>query len=91
MEAYRSEDWTRAHFLVNDFLGNLLNSVRDHGYNPSHHISYDNQEHHLTLDPVILNKHDDIKNIYLQYLSACNQRDEAVEGIQTLPKLDLGF
>lgn len=91
MDTYRSDDWTRAHFMVNEHLGTLLNTLRDHGYNPSLHITYDKQEHHLTLDPVILNKHDDVKKIYLEYLTACNQRDEAVEDIQSLPKLDLGF
>jgi hypothetical protein len=91
METYRSEDWSSAHFLVNDALTELLNELRDHGYNPSLHISYDREEHRLKVDPVILNKHDDVKYIYLKYLDACNARDAAVEEIQALPKLDLGF
>lgn len=91
METYRSEAWSNAHFLVNEFLTQLLNRVRDNGYNPSLHISYDQEEHQLRLDPIILNKHDDIKQIYLQYVEACNTRDNAVEEIQSLPKLDLGF
>ncbi|WAH40830.1 hypothetical protein NZD89_21430 [Alicyclobacillus fastidiosus] len=91
METYRSEDWSNAHFLVNDVLGALLQSLRDHGYNPSLHLTYDREEHHLLVDPVILNKHDDVKRIYLEYVDACNTRDDAVERIQSLPKLDLGF
>lgn len=91
MDTHRSENWSSAHFDVNDVLGQLLNTLRDHGYNPSHHISYDPQEHHLKVDPVVLNKHDDVKDIYLRYLDACTARDTAVEQIQALPKLDLGF
>ncbi|WAH35815.1 hypothetical protein [Alicyclobacillus dauci] len=91
MDTYRSEDWSSAHFMVNDSLSALLNSLRDNGYNPSLHISYDREEHHLKVDPVVLNKHEDVKRIYLKYLEACNARDQAVEEIQQLPKLDLGF
>lgn len=91
MDTYRSDAWSNAHFTVNEVLGELLNSLRDNGYNPSLHISYDREEHHLKVDPVVLNKHQDVKRIYLQYLEACNTRDDAVENIQSLPKLDLGF
>lgn len=91
MDTHRSEDWSIAHVQVNDALGELLNCMRDNGYNPSLHISYDQEEHHLDVDPVILNKHAHVKDIYRKYLEACQARDEAVEQIQALPKLDLGF
>ena len=91
MTIHRSEDWSKAHMAVNDFLSELLNALRDHNYNPSLHISYDREEHHLVVDPVVLNKHGDIKELYHQYLDACRLRDVALEQIQNLPKLDLGF
>ncbi|WP_067619522.1 hypothetical protein [Alicyclobacillus acidiphilus] len=91
MSTHRSEAWSDAHFQVNEALGNLLNQLRDHGYNPSLHISYDKEEHHLVVDPIILHKHESVKQVYLTYLDACRARDSAVEQIQELPKLDLGF
>ncbi|GLG00039.1 hypothetical protein C7445_10473 [Alicyclobacillus sacchari] len=91
METYRSDSWSNAHFRVKDALAALLNEMRDCGYNPSLHISYDANEHHLLVDPVILHKHPSIKRVYLEYLDACHARDTAVEDIQSLPKLDLGF
>jgi len=91
MTTYRSDQWSNAHLNVNDILTNLLNALRDLGYNPSLHISYDKAEHHLLLDTEILDKHANIATLYDNYLSACNQRDAAVDEIQKLPKLDLGF
>jgi uncharacterized protein (UPF0297 family) len=91
MTTHRSENWSFAHTAVNDALTELLNVLRDNGYNPSLHISYDRHEHRLMVDPVVLNKHPDVKSIYLRYIDACKLRDEAVEAIQELPKLDLGF
>lgn len=91
MTTYRSEDWSNAHTAVNDALTELLNALRDHGYNPSLHISYDRAEHHLLVDPIVLNKHSNIKQLFLRYLDACALRDAAVQRIQELPKLDLGF
>lgn len=91
MTTYESQDWTQAHTAVNEFLSQLLNTIRDAGYNPSHHIAYDRQEHHLELDPVLINKHAEIKRLYHLYLDACLHRDLAVERIQKLPKMDLGF
>lgn len=91
MDTHRSETWSDAHFQVKDALEDLLNQLRDNGYNPSLHISYDKQEHHLLVDPVVLHKHETVKERYLTYLDACRARDHAVEEIQSLPKLDLGF
>lgn len=91
METHQSEAWSSAHLKVNDLLSLVLNALRDCGYNPSNHITYDKGEHHLVLDPVVLNKHDDIKSLYLDYLDACNERDAAIDVIQALPKLDIGF
>jgi hypothetical protein len=92
MEAtHSSEDWSQAHIQVNDQLNHLLRGMRDYGYNPSLHISYDKEEHHLQVDPVVISKHSDLKRIYLEYLDACKARDAAVHRIQSLPKLDLGF
>lgn len=91
MSTHQSADWSNAHTHVNDVLTELLNALRDHSYNPSLHITYDRHEHHLLLDPVLLNKHSDVKQIYLRYLDACKVRDVEVERIQELPKLDIGF
>jgi hypothetical protein len=91
MSTHQSTDWSNAHANVNDALAELLNALRDHQYNPSLHITYDRHEHHLLLDPVVLNKHVDVKTIYLKYLDACKLRDVAVDRIQELPKLDIGF
>jgi retron-type reverse transcriptase len=86
-----SEEWTQSHFLVNDLLSELLNEIRNLGYNPSHHVSYDNVEHHLLVDETLLEQHSKLRNIFQKYLDACARRDQAVRNIQALPKLDLGF
>ncbi|QRF24743.1 hypothetical protein FY534_10410 [Alicyclobacillus sp. TC] len=91
MPTHSSEEWTKAHIQVNDNLNRLLGALRDYGYNPNLHISYDREEHHLQVDPAILNKHPDIKMLFLDYLSACRERDAALDKIQQLPKMDLGF
>jgi hypothetical protein len=86
-----SEEWGKSHFIVNDLLEQLLNELRNLGYNPSFHITYDHAEHHLLLDEALLNKHQQLANKYQEYLTACARRDEAVRTIQALPKIDLGF
>ncbi|MDQ0190596.1 hypothetical protein JI721_02850 [Alicyclobacillus cycloheptanicus] len=91
MTIIRTDEWTDAHFAVNERLTQLLNQLRDAGYNPSFHISYDHMEHHLIVDHDILEKHPNIAETYDQYLAACATRDQAVENIQAQPKLDLGF
>jgi hypothetical protein len=89
--AKSSEEWSKSHMMVTDLLGNLLNEIRDLGYNPSYHVSYDKQEHHLLIDSELLNKHSHLQSSYEAYIAACRQRDEAVQKIQQAPKLDLGF
>jgi retron-type reverse transcriptase len=86
-----SEEWTKSHFLVNDLLSELLNEIRNLGYNPSQHVSYDNVEHHLLVDEALLEQHAQLRNIFEKYLEACARRAQAVRNIQALPKLDLGF
>ncbi|GMA49552.1 hypothetical protein GCM10025857_09090 [Alicyclobacillus contaminans] len=86
-----SEEWTKSHFQVNELLSQLLNEIRNLGYNPSHHVSYDNMEHHLLIDQDLLDKYPSLQDIFNKYLSACARRDEAVRNIQSLPKIDLGF
>lgn len=91
MTIIRTEEWSDAHFAVNELLSKLLNELRDAGYNPSFHISYDREEHHLLLDKDVLAKHPSIAETYDAYLTACDHRDQAVENIQLQPKLDIGF
>jgi hypothetical protein len=86
-----SEEWTKSHFVVNDLLSELLNQIRNLGYNPSYHISYDHTECHLLVDEELLKKHPELAETYQRYLEACARRDEAVRSIQKLPKIDLGF
>lgn len=86
-----SEEWSKAHLTVNDLLSQLLNELRDLGYNPSYHVSYDNTEGHLTIDADLLAKHASLKSLFDKYVEACTSRDEAVEKIQQEPKIDLGF
>lgn len=91
MTIIRSDEWSDAHFAVHDLLNQLMNLLRDKGYNPSYHISYDRAEQHLLLEHSILEKHPDVAKTYEQYLAACSIRDEALEHIQEQPKLDIGF
>lgn len=86
-----SEEWSKTHLWVNDLLGQLLNQLRDLGYNPSYHISYDRAEQHLMLESDLLDKHLALRETYLQYVDACAARDAAVEKIQLTSKVDLGF
>ncbi|QSO49091.1 hypothetical protein [Alicyclobacillus mengziensis] len=86
-----SEQWSKSHLVVNELLSQLLNQLRDLGYNPSYHISYDRKEQHLTIDSLLLDKHDSLKQLFDEYVEACNARDAAVEKIQEAPKVDLGF
>jgi hypothetical protein len=86
-----SEQWSKAHLAVNDILNQLLNQLRDLGYNPSYHISYDRKEQHLIIDSVLLEKHGALKQLFDEYVQACIARDTAVEKIQEAPKVDLGF
>lgn len=91
MSTHRSDHWSQAHLIVNDKLTEMLNALRDLGYNPSLHISYDKDEHRLQVDEAILNQHLQIRNLYIEYTEACVERDIAVAEIKQLPKLDLGF
>lgn len=86
-----SEEWSKAHLTVNDVLNQLLNVLRDLGYNPSYHVSYNHTDQHLTIDETLLTKHPSLQALYKQYVQACQSRDDAVEKIQTSPKVDLGF
>lgn len=91
MTTLHSNAWTDAHFAVHDLLNSLLNLLRDKGYNPSYHISYDSAEQHLLLQDDILSKHPEIAATYEKYLAACAARDEALAQIEAQPKLDIGF
>ncbi|MBX5435672.1 MAG: hypothetical protein IRZ33_00475 [Alicyclobacillaceae bacterium] len=91
MTILRSEEWSNAHLLVNDLLSKLLNALRDLGYNPSLHIRYAHDEHRLLVDDEVLHAHPELRHLYEQYRRACDQRDEALRKIQSLPKIDLGF
>ncbi|SFU36711.1 hypothetical protein [Alicyclobacillus macrosporangiidus] len=86
-----SEEWSRAHHRVNELLSLLLNTLRDLGYNPSYHISYDHDEHHVRLDDQLLRQHPQLMAVYRDYVAACRERSVAVQRIQELPKMDLGF
>lgn len=86
-----SQEWSKSQFAVNDLLSALLNEIRDQGYNPSHHISYDHKESHIVVDKELLTKHASIQECFTKYVEACSQRDAALESIQGLDKVDLGF
>lgn len=86
-----SEEWSKTHFVVNDLLSEMLNELRNLGYNPSYHVSYDQSEHHIVIDPNTLSRHPKLTDLYDAYVQACNKRDEAVEKIRSIPKIDLGF
>jgi hypothetical protein len=86
-----SEEWSHTHFAVNDLLAELLNELRNLGYNPSYHISYNQSEHHIVVDPEALNQHPKLSDLFQAYVEACTKRDDAVEKIQSMPKIDLGF
>lgn len=86
-----SEAWTNAHFTVNDLVSELLNELRNLGYNPGFHISYDHEEHHIVIDSELMKKHPSLAEKFEHYLDACAKRDQTIEDIQNLPKLDLGF
>ena len=91
MTIHRTDDWSNAQVAANNYLSELLNAIRDHDYNPSSHISYDPQDHHLVVDQAILDKHEDIQDLYEQYTAACRIRENAVDRIKQLEKLDIGF
>ena len=86
-----SEEWSDAQISVNHALSSLLNTLRDLGYNPNLHVSYDKSEHVLVVDGELLENHPEAQEAYKTYLATCQQRDEAVERIQAMPKTDLGF
>lgn len=86
-----SEEWSRAHLVVHDLLSQILNQLRDLGYNPGYHITYNRTEQHLMLADDILRKHPELKVLYNSYLKAVEERDEALERVQQAPKVDLGF
>lgn len=86
-----SEEWSKAHLAVNDLLSQLLNELRDLGYNPGYHVSYDRSMQHLMIDSDLLAKHESLRQLYSEYVTACDTRDAAVEKIQQSPKVDLGF
>jgi uncharacterized protein (UPF0297 family) len=91
MTAPISESWSSAHLKVTELLSELLSVLRDRGYNPSHHISYDRTGNHILLEEDILRRHPDVSALYDRYLAACTERDEALQEVQRLPKVDLGF
>jgi hypothetical protein len=91
MTVIRSEEWSNAHLEVNELLSQLLNAMRDCGYNPSQHISYDHEHYHVIVDQDVLDHHPRINQLYGRYLAACKKRDEAMQQIQSLPKVDLGL
>ncbi|MCL6592782.1 MAG: hypothetical protein K6T31_02290 [Alicyclobacillus sp.] len=86
-----SAEWSQAHQRVNELLSDLLNTLRDLGYNPSYHLSYDHAEHHIRLDHQVLTEHPELSSVYEAYIAACARRNQAVQRIQQLPKRDLGF
>lgn len=86
-----NENWSDAHLSVTAHMTALLNVIRDLGYNPSHHISYDRSNQHLLLEEELVQKHDEIKAAYDAYLKACDDRQAELERVQELPKLDIGF
>ncbi len=86
-----NENWTDAHLNVTNHMTALLNVIRDLGYNPSHHISYDRTNQHLVLEDELVQKHREIASAYEAYLKACDDRQAELERVQKLPKLDIGF
>lgn len=90
-EQQHSEQWSKAHLAATDLLNELLHVVRDHGYNPSHHISYDGHEHHILMDDELVKNHKAIADAYEKYKEACAKREDELEQVQELPKVDLGF
>ena len=86
-----SAKWSDAQLAVNEALSALLNTLRDLGLNPNHHVSYDSNEHLLVVDEDVLTKYPAATVAYESYATACQRRDEAVEEIQAMPKRDLGF
>ncbi len=84
-----SEEWSNAHITVNALLSEMLNTLRDHGYNPGYHVSYDRMEQHLVIDEKTLQQHPQLIEQYNAYLSACQRRDKALKQIQQSPGLRL--
>ncbi|RIV28776.1 hypothetical protein D2Q93_01930 [Alicyclobacillaceae bacterium I2511] len=82
-----SEEWGNAHITVNTLLSEVLNTLRDHGYNPGYHVSYDRMEQHLVIEDKILQQVPRLSEQYSAYLSACQRRDKALTEIQQVPKL----
>ncbi len=91
MTIHRSEDWSNAQVAANDYLSELLNALRDYDCNPNLHISYDREQHHIIVDSSVLEQHEDVLDLYNQYVDACSIRDNAMKRIQNLDKLDIGF
>ncbi|OFW81144.1 MAG: hypothetical protein A2201_08060 [Alicyclobacillus sp. RIFOXYA1_FULL_53_8] len=86
-----STQWSDAQLNVNAALASLLNTLRDLGYNPNLHITYDKSEHLLLVHESILAAHQAARDAYGVYVDACERRDEAVAKIQEMPKTQLGF
>lgn len=86
-----SEEWSDAQVAVNEALAFLLNTLRDLGYNPNLHVTYDKAEHLLLVDDKVLANHPEAKAAYATYVATCERRDDAVEKIQDMPKTNLGF
>ena len=91
MAIHRSEDWSNAQVAANDYLAELLNALRDLNYDPNSHISYDRKQHHIVVDSAILKKHEEVEELFEQYVDACTIRENAMTRIQNLEKLDIGF
>ena len=90
-KARETEQWSAAHLAVTDLMTELLSLLRDKGYNPSNHISYDRTEHHLMLEAQIPAQHSDVKSVYDAYLEACRKRDDELDQVKDMPKTNLGF
>ncbi|QQE80291.1 hypothetical protein [Alicyclobacillus sp. SO9] len=90
-EPDQTEQWSVSHLAVTDLMTQLLGLLRDKGYNPSNHISYDRRNHHLLLDQQVTAGNPDIRSMYNAYLEACRKRDEELEQVKQMPKTDLGF
>jgi hypothetical protein len=86
-----NENWSDAHLAVTNLMTALLNILRDLGYNPSHHISYNQMDQHLVLDESVVKRHAEVESAYEKYLKACEERQLELERVQQLPKLDIGF
>lgn len=91
MTILKSEEWSQAHQEVSESLSALLNHLRDLGYNPSLHVHYDEDVNRLLVDDTLLAQHERLSAAYQEYRDACDKRDIALQKIQDLPKLDLGF